>query len=173
MKNLISYYHDTFETTNNLIIGFEFTLLTRIWNKEDWGKTNIVHIPNNEYIFGCFEKNSINQHYYSILLYNETELIIEIKGKNFKFFYGEGKRKLNTYNDNLDTTNELIIENEMEMRNISNINYINYTLLSFAIRPKNFFEDMPSFYYFRVFQAKGINDLIIQKLKNVMEVVIY
>ena len=164
---LISYEHNTFDTINNTIIGFEFTLLTRIWDKNDWSKTNIINIPNNEYIFGYFEKNSINQHYYSILVLDESELIIEIRGKKYKFFYGEGKRKLNTYNDDLDSTKELIIENEMEMTTISNINNTNHTVLSFAIRPNNFFEDIASFYYFRVFQTKDINDLIIPLDSNI------
>ena len=163
---LISYYHNTFDTINNTIIGFEFTLLTRIWDKEDWSKTNIVNIPNNEYIFGYFEQNLINQHYYSILLSNETELILEIKGINFKFFYGEGKRKLNTYNKKLDTTEELIIENEMEMTIISYIKNKN-KYLSFAVRPKNFFEEIESFYYFRIFQTNNISQLIMPLDSNI------
>ena len=163
---LISYYHDTFDTINNTIIGFEFTLLTRIWDKDDWGKTNIINIPNNEYIFGYFEKNVINQHYYSILIQDETKLIIEIKGKNFKFFYGDGKRKLNTYNDLLVSTTELIIENEMEMKNISYKKNKN-KYLSFAVRPENFFEDLASFYYFRLFQTNDISKLIMPLDSNI------
>ena len=165
---LISYYHDTFETTNNLIIGFEFTLLTRIWDKDDWSKTNIVNIPNNEYIFGYFEKNLINQHYYSILLVNETknELIIETRGKNFRFFYGEGKRRLNTYNSYLNSTKELIIENDMEMEIISYKKNKN-KYISFAVRPKNFLEDIPSLYYFRIFQIKDINSFIMPLDSNI------
>ena len=163
---LISYYHDTFATINNTIIGFEFTLLTRIWDKNDWSKTNIVNIPNNEYIFGYFEKNIINHHYYSILIRNQTKLILEIKGKNYNFFYGEGKRKLNTYNILLDNTYELAIDNEMDMKNISyKINKSKY--LSFAIRPKNFFDDIDSFYYFRIFQIENIDNLIMPFDSNI------
>ena len=163
---LISYNHEMFPKINNTIIGFEFTLLARIWNKEDWSQTNIVNIPNNEYIFGYFEKNLINQHYYSILVHNETELIVEIKGQNFNFFYGEGLRKLNTYNELLDSLNELEIENEMEMKIIPyQRNGDKY--LSFAIRPKNFFEDVGSFYYFRFFQTENISHLIMPIDSNI------
>lgn len=163
---LIFYIHNTLDNINT-IIGFEFTLLARVWNKDDWSQTNIVNIPNNEYIFGCFEKNLINQHYYSILLNNETELIVEIKGKNFRFFYGEGNRKLNTYNELLDNTNELEIQNEMEMKNISYSNNNGEYYLSFAVRPKNFFEDIASFYYFRIFQTENISHLIMPLDSNI------
>ena len=67
----------------------------------------------------------------------------------------------------MDNTKELIIENEMEMLSISNNNYTNYTKLSFAIRPINFLEDKVTSYYFRVFQTKDINDLIIPLDSNI------
>ena len=77
--------------------------------------SNIINIPNKEYIFRYFEKNLINHHYYSILISNETNnIIFEIKGKEIQFFYGEGRRKLNTYNDELDSTKEIELENEVE-----------------------------------------------------------
>ena len=156
---LIIYNYDKIYAQKNL--GFEFTLLTRIWNKNDWSDTNIVNIPNNEYIFGYFDKNIINHHYYSIFVPNETDKIyIEIKGKNFQFFYGEGKRQLNTYNSALDNTKELIIENnEEELKDILEEKYKKNNL-SFAIRPRYFFEDVASFYYFRVFQLKDNESLI-------------
>ena len=163
---LISYYHDTLGTINNIIIGFEFTLLTRIWDKVDWSKTSIVNIPNNEYIFGYFEKNSINHHYYSILICNGTQLILEIKGKNYKFFYGEGKTKLNTYNSFLDNTHELIIENEMEME-IIDYPQNRSKYLSFAVKPNNFFDDIDSFYYFRIFQIENTDNLIMPFDSNI------
>ena len=164
---LISYYHDTLDDiNNNIIIGFEFTLLTRIWDKVDWSKTSIVNIPNNEYIFGYFEKNSINHHYYSILICNGTQLILEIKGKNYKFFYGEGKTKLNTYNSFLDNTHELIIENEMEME-IIDYPQNRSKYLSFAVKPNNFFDDIDSFYYFRIFQIENTDNLIMPFDSNI------
>ena len=161
---LITYSHDEIDSDD--IIGFEFTLLARIWNKDDWSDTNIVNIPNNEYIFGFFDKNKINQHYYSIFVSEETEkIIIEIKGIHYEFFYGEGKRKLNTYNSELNSTIRLGIENEKEVMKEIKVTNFKGKNLSFAIRPNNFFENVASFYYFRIFQLKK-DELLIMPLDS-------
>ena len=56
---LITYTHNNYDF--NPTIGSEFTLLARIWNKEEIG-SQIMNIPVNEYIFGVFEENSIINH---------------------------------------------------------------------------------------------------------------
>ena len=157
---LISYFHNDFETKKE-IIGYEFTLLSRIWNKEDFSDTNIVNIPEKEYIFGYFEESSVNQHYYSIFISEETDtVLVELNGNYIRFFYGEGKRKLNTYNPNIDTTEELTLKGEMNVKPIKGKPFKN-KYISFAIRSKDFFKDIPSYYYFRIFQLKKNENLII------------
>ena len=165
---LITYYHENFSSEKD-IIGFEFTLLVRIWNKDDWSDTNILNIPNNEYIFGHFYKNRINHHYYSIFINDEIEkIIIEIKGYNYQFYYGQGKKKLNTYNSDLSSTIELNIENEQAAVKEINVTKFKNKDLSFAIRPKLFSENIESFYNFRVFKLKN-NEFLIMPLDSNIE----
>ena len=161
---LITYYHNTFDKIDDTIIGFEFTLLSRIWEKNDWSDTNIVTIPNNEYIFGYFDKDIINHHYYSIPLSNEINRIcIEIRGSDIEFFYDEGKRKLNTYNSKI--TNKFNIDGA-SMQNILVEKYKG-KYLSFTIRPTDFLKHPTTFYYFRVFQLREKDNLIIPLDSNV------
>ena len=163
---LISYFHNDFETEKE-IIGYEFTLLSRIWSKEDFSDTNIVNIPEKEYIFGYFEESTINQHYYSIFISKETDtVLVELNGNYIQFFYGEGKRKLNTYNPNIDTTEELTLKGEMSFKTLKGIDFKN-KYISFAIRSKDFFKDIPSYYYFRIFQLKRNENLIIPMDSNI------
>ena len=71
---LITYYHKIdYERNDDLIIGYEFTLLEKVWNYEDWRSIPIINIPFNEYIFGYFEEDSINHHYYSIFVLTEKQ----------------------------------------------------------------------------------------------------
>ena len=161
---LITYYHNAFGKINDTIIGFEFTLLARIWDKNDWSDTNIVTIPNDEYIFGYFDKDIINHHYYSISVSNETSSIcVEISGSDIDIFYDEGKRKLNTYNSKI--TNKFNIDGA-SMQNILVEKYKG-KYLSFTIRPADFLKHPTTFYYFRVFQLKEKDKLIIPLDSNV------
>ena len=163
---LISYYHEKLLKVKD-IIGYEFTLLTRIWNKEDWHDTNIINIPFNEYIFGYFEKNRINHHYYSIFIPNEIDdIYLEWKGNFIQIFFGEGKRKLNTYNNMLNTTIKLELEERIDYIKLPMNNYTN-KYLSFAIRPQNFFEDISSQYFLRIFQLKKDENLIMPLDSNI------
>jgi len=166
---LITYYHEIDSKDNDkLIIGYEFTLLERVWNYEDWSNLQIINIPNNEFIFGYFEENLINHHYYSIFVSDETDkIIIQIKSNYIQGFYGEGKKRLNTYGifntKTLDIEKEII---ELDVQKFKN------KYMSFAFRSKDFFEKELSFYYFRVFQYKK-NDyslLIIPLDSNVVNV---
>ena len=162
---LITYYHNTFDKIDDTIIGFEFTLLTRVWDKNDWTDTNIVTIPNNEYIFGYFDKDIINHHYYSISVSNEiSRIYVEIKGFDIDFFYDEGKRKLNTYNSKI--TNKFNIDGA-SMQSILVEKYKG-KYLSFTIRPADFLKHPTTFYYFRVFQLRE-NDKLIMPLDSNVE----
>ena len=154
---LISYFHNTFEEKED-IIGYEFTLLPKIWNKEDFSDTNIVNIPEKEYILGFFELDSINVHYYSIFIPEEIEkVVVELSGYYINFFYGQGKKKLNTYNSYLDTIEEIKLKNGMAVESLDFKN----KYISFAIRSKDFFTDTHSYYYFRVFLLKNEKHLIV------------
>ena len=87
---LITYIHDNFDFIPT--IGSEFTLLARIWYKEEIG-SQIINIPFNEYIFGAFEEDSINHHYYSLSIPENTEeIIIQFEGNYIDGFIGNGKK---------------------------------------------------------------------------------
>ena len=99
---LITYYSKALHFQNlNYIKGGEYTLYARIWDREEFSP-QIINIPMNEYIFGTFDPQSINNHYYSIFIPdNIDDIIIEIQ-KNIIFddiyiFSKKGIVKINSY----------------------------------------------------------------------------
>ena len=91
---LISYYSRISQFLE--INGTEFSILSRIWNKEEL-KSQLINIPLNEYIFGYLDKTTVNIHYYSVFIPNETDTIyIEIHGMNILGYYQEGIVEINT-----------------------------------------------------------------------------
>jgi len=135
-------------------IGYEFTLLSRSWNYSDY-IPQIVDIPFNEYILGTFEKDSITHHYYSISIPTDAEkIIIQLEGNYIDVFYGEGRKRINTMKPSKDDHNLEIIDNQnlitLEKDKIKSKNNI----ISFAFRPKDYFADIFSFYYFRILYLK-------------------
>ena len=147
----ITYYHDNYDFSSR--VGFEYTLLARIWDKDEIG-SQIINIPFNEYIFGVFEENSINHHYYSLFIpKNTTSIIIQFEGNYVEGFKEMGKKKLNTFRD-LDNSKKI---NNGENKKIQkfDLNETNTNdYMSFAFRLQNFFEKEFSFYYFRILLLK-------------------
>ena len=152
---LISYYNEKFATKNNVIIGFEFTLLLRIWDDREF-QSQIINIPLNEYAFGFFEDKSVKEHYYSIYISDEIDGIsMQIQGENIKGFYGYDKRKIN---ENLIWYNVY----DLNISNYKNIIYINTknfknNYISFLMKPNG---DSFSYYYFRILLNKT-NEMIL------------
>ena len=135
-------------------IGYEFTLLSRSWNYSDF-ISPIVDIPFNEYLLGFFEKNSITHHYYSIYIPEDADkIIIQLEGNYIDLFYGEGRKKINTMNIRGNDKDLEIFNNE----NVITLDKSEYNFsgkaISFAIRPKDYFVDIFSFYYFRILYVK-------------------
>ena len=144
---------------NYPIIGYEFTILSRSWNYSDY-ISQIVEIPFNEYLLGSFENDSITHHYYSLSIPEEAEtLIIQMEGNYFDLFLGEGRKKINTMKIRGKDKNLGIINN----KNVINldIKQLNFEekIISFTIRPKDYFANIFSFYYFRIFYTKK-NEII-------------
>jgi hypothetical protein len=167
----------TFDHQENIshipIVGFEFTLLARIWDVENYINTPIINIPFNEYIFGSFEQESINHHYYSLFVPDGTDkIIIQMEGNYFDGFIGDGKRKLNTFKN---STEKLVMINNKNLVKIYNkddlqkLKYYNNSI-SFSFRSKDFFIDTFSFYYFRVIQIKDNESLIYPLDSNVGDI---
>ena len=145
------------------IVGFEYTLLARIWDEEEINP-QIINIPFNEYIFGTFEEDSINHHYYSLYIPYDTEsIIIQYEGKSIEGFIGYGKRKLNTLRKLNNTYNLNLIENKMIIQyNKNELNKLKiYNYISLAFRKKFYFKKIFSIYFFRILLLKkGENNII-------------
>ena len=153
---LITYYKKNYDEDNLILKGYEYTILSRIWDYMEFSP-QIINIPFNEYILGSFEKNSITHHYYSIFIPAEAKkIIIQLEGNYLDGFIGEGIIKLNTMKEidkikNLDIINN---QNVFELR-MDNMPFdFRNKYISLAFRSKNFFEDIFSFYYFRIFYFK-------------------
>ena len=58
-----------------VVVGYEYTLLVRVWDELDYSP-QIINIPFNEYIFGSFNLELIDHHYYSIFIPEEADEII-------------------------------------------------------------------------------------------------
>ena len=143
---LISYYHEKFASKNDVIIGFEFTLLLRIWDDREF-KSQIINIPLNEYALGLFEEKSVKKHFYSFYFSSDIdEIYLQIQGQNIKGYYGGGKRKIS---ENLIWHNvyDLDISKPKDIKDIYK-NKLQSDYVSFLIKPKD--KDSFSFYYFRI-----------------------
>ena len=139
---------------NYPLIGFEFTILTRFWNYTDY-ISNIVDVPFNEYLIGSFEKSSITHHYYSLYVPEDADkIIIQIECNYLDGFYGEGRLKINTAKK-IGNTEKLDINNDQNLLtlNVKSLKLVG-KFISLAFRPKDFFDDIFAFYYFRVIYLK-------------------
>ena len=167
---LITYYQEVDKTDNeNNTIGFEFSLLTKIWSKDEF-IPQLIYIPLNEYIFGYFNKYLIN-HYYYLFFSNKDNIeniIVEIKGHYIEAFLGKGKRSLNTYR-NMEDSEELDTTNEKVIFNLSATDYLkDNDCISLAFKSQDFLSDILSFYYFRVIAVKK-NEILVYPLDSNFE----
>jgi len=81
---LLITYFGPFNLLN--ITGTEYTLLTRIWDKFEL-TPHIVNIPLNEYVFGHLEEKSVNHHYYTVFIPEDSDNInIEIHGSEINTY---------------------------------------------------------------------------------------
>ena len=136
------------------LIGYEFSILTRFWNYSDY-ISNIVDIPFNEYLIGSFEMGSITHHYYSLFIPEDAHImIIQIECNYLDGYMGEGRLRLNTAKQ-IGNTKKLMIDSE---QNVLSYNVKSEGLagkiISFAFRPIDYFDDIFSYYYFRVLYSK-------------------
>ena len=132
-------------------VGYEFTILSRTWNYTDY-ISPIIDIPYNEFIIGCFDKDSIQTHYYSIdIPLNAEKIIIELDSNYLESFFSDGRKRINTQKSNKTGLN--IINN----KGVDCI-YIDYKeelkFISFALKPFNYDSNKFSFYYFKILYIK-------------------
>ena len=150
---LMTYYKEIIDESLPLI-GYEYTILSRIWDYYEYSP-QIINIPFNEYILGSFDEGSISHHYYSIFIPDDAEkIIIQIESNYLDAFIGEGIVKLNTIKKLDEIINLEIYKNQDVI--ILSKNDFDFTnkYISLALRSKNYFEEIFSFYYFRIFYLK-------------------
>jgi len=161
-------YYNKIENHTEPIIGYEYTLLARIWDVEDFGP-QIINIPFNEYIFGTFEENSFISHYYSVFIpQGIKQIIMQIDSNYVEGFFGEGKKKLITFRKELTSLNltddKMIIKfSEDKLKSFIGKE------ITFAFRSRNFFENTFSFYDFRLLILKENDTNLIYPLDTNIE----
>ena len=154
---LLAFYHEiNNDIDKNFTIGYEYTILVRVW---DYLKNNsqIINIPFNEYIIGTFSQGSIIEHDYSIFIPNDTDkILIQLDGNYLDGFISERNITLGTIKNFEKAKNLNIIDNsnffvltEKDFEFDFHNKYISLTLI-----PKNYLEDIFSFYVFRIFYLK-------------------
>jgi len=155
---LVTYYseqHNYLNTTGN-----EYTLLTRVWDEEDF-TSQIINIPLNEYIFGVIDNTTINVHYYSVYIPEETDNItIEILGENIISYAKKGIKKINVVKTTDNTTQ---LNKNLEDKLVINLNKKELDLdsykgqyISFAFKRGNEANKF-SYYHFRILQPNNNN----------------
>jgi len=161
---LITYYSNISKSLE--IDGTEFSILSRIWDKEEL-KSQIINIPLNEYIFGVFDETNINIHYYSIFIPFDTDnIFIEIHGMNILGYSQEGIVQINTSNMTSNAKklfdkfhNKIIIK--LSKKDIG-LDLYKGKYISFAFEKDN--KAIDSYYYFRILQKNPENNYIIYPL---------
>jgi len=163
---LITYYSNISKTLG--ISGTEFSLLSRFWDEEIF-KSQIINIPLNEYIFGYFDENTINIHYYSVFIpYDIDNIYIEINGWNVAGYSKKGIIQINTFKMTGKTKilfeelqNKMIIKLKQEDIGLGSFKgeYISFAFQEDII-------DIYSYYYFRILQKKTEKDYIIYPLDS-------
>ena len=163
---LITYYSNISNTLG--ISGTEFSILSRYWDEEIF-KSQIINIPLNEYIFGYFDENTVNVHYYSVFIPYETDdIYIEINGWNILAYSKKGIDQINTQKM-IDKTKLLFEECQNKMiiklnKNDIGLDSFKGEYISFAFEED--VNDIYSYYYFRILQKNPENNYIIYPLDS-------
>ena len=166
---LITYYSNISKSLE--ANGTEFSLLSRIWDKEEL-ISQIIDIPLNEYIFGSYDQTAINIHYYFIFIPYETDdIYIEMHGMNILGYSQDGIIKINTTNMNKNTyklfdkcENNMIIK--LNKKDIG-LDSFKGKYISFAFEKD--IKAIHSYYYFRIIQQNPINNYTIYPLDTNIE----
>ena len=160
---LITYYSNISKSLE--IKGTEFSILSRIWDEEEFS-SQIINIPLSEYIFGSIEEKTVNTHYYSVYIpYDTDDIFIEMHGKTIFGFAKEGISKIYTYK--ISSNTKQLFE-DWEDKMIIALNKEDIKLDSFKGKYISFaFEEKTndySYYYFRILQQNPDIDYMIYPL---------
>ena len=163
--NLVITYEQRKISEKIPLTGCEYTILARFWNYTNY-ISPIIDIPFNEYIIGNFEKGSITHHYYSLNIPEDAEkIIIQIECNYLEGYYEEGRKKINTLKQN-GNAKKLNIINEQNVISL-NVAFLGLAgkTISLAFRPKDYYTDFFSYYYFRILYLQE-NEIIYYPLDS-------
>ena len=153
------------EEHNTKFIGIEFTLLSIIFEDEE-NRAQLINIPLNEYIFGIFETQSINIHYFSVYIPdNSSDLEFELHFNRVNVKAAKGIKRFNIFNEDysfIENSNEEFIENCTPEK--FKLEYFGGQYITFAISNYNQFNRYKKYYYFRILQKNPFNDCLIYPL---------
>ena len=162
---LVTYYNNGRVSPS---IGYEYTLLVRIRDVDDFGP-QIINIPFNEYLFGTFEENSFFSHYYSIFIpQGIKEIIMQIESNYVEGFIEKGKKKIINFKklkNNLNLTEDKMI---IKFSKDKLQDFIGKEI-SFSFKSKKFDENFFSFYIFRILILKENDTNLIYPLDSNIE----
>ena len=167
---LITYGYSNCSYNLFNVTGTEYTLLTRIWDKYEF-ISQIVNIPLNEYVFGNLDEKSVNHHYYTVFIPEDSEdITIEIHGNEIKAYVINGIKKINAISkkDNIydleynNTKGEIIILTKANL----NLTSFKNQYISFSFFREDIKLDKISYYYFRVLQPDSINNITFYPLDS-------
>ena len=152
---LLITYEQIKSEENFPLIGYEYTILSRTWNYTD-SVSKLITIPPNEYIISCFGQGSSPEHFYSIHIpYDTVKIKIQLEGNYFDSYYIKERKKINIWNP-IDT-NKTEVFQLTNNRNVT-ILYMEKlektTDISLLFVPKDFFDQIFSYYYFKVLFIK-------------------
>ena len=161
---LITYYSNISKSLD--INGSEFSILSRIWDKDEF-IPQLINIPLDEYIFGYFNETTANIHYYfAYIPYKTNDIYIEIHGMNILGYSQEGMVKINAKNETAKIKKFLVkSQNKMIIKlnkNDIGVGSFEEKYISFSFEKE--INDTHLSYYFRILQQDYKNDYIIYPL---------
>lgn len=151
---LITLVQEKSNYIKNELTVFDFTILARFWNYTDY-LSQIIDIPLNEYLIGHFEKGSISHHYYSLYIPEDaTNIAIQIESKYIDGYYELGRKKINTLRQVGNAQKlDIIYEQDVLTLDVKSKGFSGKAI-SFAFRPKDYYTNFVSYYFFRVLYTK-------------------
>ena len=174
---LISYFSNDLNDQTKIenVYGTEFTLLSRIWDEQEFS-SQLISIPLNEYIFWSYGFNyTNNNNYFTIFIPEDTQnIIFEIQGNNLNYINGCAKKGIIKINNFIKYIQDRYVFNfnNDDGKIIINLNCKSFNLDTFEKQYISFafltYYNQNSYanYYFRILQGNSINNLMLYTLDS-------
>ena len=164
---LITYYSTYLhkKAYDAKIIGTEFSLIGCIFEDVEV-RGQLINIPLDEYIMGSFDTSSINIHYYTVYIPdNSTNIVLELHFNNIIAFAQKGINNFNVFkliSFIKIESGDLVINiypTDLQLDHFAG-QYITFAFSSYT----NYLQIDNTYYYFRILQKQSFNDNLIYPL---------